>query len=216
MPLFGFMRPTREPEIEALEQSPKRVPSPGIDADQFEAENKDIESDVGQQAGDEQQTMDAAVASPTEEPADGAAEAADSPMAADDAPVAVDSPPVAEDEPKAEEALKAEEEQARSKEEDEQHRQRPRLQEEDIENFWWDDNGRMYARMVNDAPWPSSTSQTTRVLGFDEQGTLSEYNEMNAKEVCGGHGGQIPKNLTPEKAVTFVTFLRSVRENAGF
>ena len=77
-------------------------------------------------------------------------------------------------------------------EEDEQHRQRSRLQEEDIENFWWDDNGRMYARMVNDAPWPSSTSQTTRVLGFDEQGTLSEYNEMNAKEVCGGHGGQTP------------------------
>ena len=177
MPLFGFMRPTREPEIEALEQSPKRVPSPGIDADQFEAENKDIESDVEHQAGDEQQTMDAAVASPTEEPAD-------------DAPMAAGSPPVAEDEPKAEE-------------EDEPHRQRPRLQEEDIENFWWDDNGRMYARMVNDAPWPSSTSQTTRVLGFDEQGTLSEYNEMNAKEVCGGHGGQIPKKLNPRKSCHF-------------
>ena len=154
-----------------MENAPERAPSPGISAEQFEAES--------------------AVASPTEEPAD-------------DAPMAAGSPPVAEDELKAEE-------------EDEPHRQRPRLQEEDIENFWWDDNGRMYARMVNDAPWPSSTSQTTRVLGFDEQGTLSEYNEMNAKEVCSGHGGQLPRiKLNLRKSCHFCHFLCSVRKNGGF
>jgi hypothetical protein len=56
-----------------------RAPSPGIDSEQFHAENKDAESDVEMQT-EEKQTMDAAVASPAEETEDAAQETKEVPQ----------------------------------------------------------------------------------------------------------------------------------------
>ncbi len=66
MPLFGFMRPTREPEIEALEQSPKRTPSCGIDSEQFEADVETDADEVQQEATEETEEQNEAETSKNE------------------------------------------------------------------------------------------------------------------------------------------------------
>ena len=159
-PMLGFMSRAR-----SSEEAPPvdRAPSPGIDSEQFHAENKDAESDVEMQTEEKQNESE-----------------------------------VPEEQPSASSACHR---YLLGEKEVEEHRfkaafpvktsSRPCVQMDLWGKSVDHETCKKYLELL-----PAKADQTPE----------SEYNEMNAKEVCGGHGGQIPKNLTPEKAVTFVTF----------